>query len=443
MADIVMPRLSDTMEEGTILRWLKRDGERVRRGEELVEIETDKASMTYESDQEGVLEIVAGEGDTLAIGAVIAHVASAAAELAGACARSAHGDDALGHRLQPAPAADGHAREPTPPPAAHAPAAASTAPADTRESERVKASPLAKRVARETGIALEGLAGSGPGGRDREGRRAGRTTATAAPRTRSLRHRQTAGRPRAAGALARGRDDCEGRGDGARAHPHATADRPAHGGGQGDDPALHARSEIDMEDCVAAARRAQADRADPSVPTYNDMVVKASALALREHPRVNASYRDGRMSCTRGSTSASPSRSSPRTRSRARSSFPRCSTPTSSRSARSRGRREGSRSACARRRSLRRSSRAARSRSRTSGCTACGASPRSSTRRRRRSSRWARSRRARSCATARSWRATRWPSTLACDHRILYGADAARFLARVRELLEQPAALTL
>src|SRR5215469_9578134 len=74
MADIVMPRLSDTMEEGTILRWLKQNGEAVSRGEELVEIETDKASMTYESDQEGVLEIVAREGDTLAIGEVIAHV---------------------------------------------------------------------------------------------------------------------------------------------------------------------------------------------------------------------------------------------------------------------------------------------------------------------------------------------------------------------------------
>ena len=55
MAEIVMPRLSDTMEEGTILRWLKRDGEPLARGEELVEIETDKATMTYESDQDGVL----------------------------------------------------------------------------------------------------------------------------------------------------------------------------------------------------------------------------------------------------------------------------------------------------------------------------------------------------------------------------------------------------
>ncbi|HEV3228730.1 MAG TPA: lipoyl domain-containing protein, partial [Solirubrobacteraceae bacterium] len=72
MTDVVMPRLSDSMEEGTILKWLKRDGEPVRRGDALVEIETDKANMTYDADQDGVLQIVAQEGDTLAIGEVIA-----------------------------------------------------------------------------------------------------------------------------------------------------------------------------------------------------------------------------------------------------------------------------------------------------------------------------------------------------------------------------------
>ena len=74
MAEIVMPRLSDTMEEGTILRWLKADGEDVARGEELVEIETDKATMIYESDQAGALQLVAAEGATLAVGEVIARV---------------------------------------------------------------------------------------------------------------------------------------------------------------------------------------------------------------------------------------------------------------------------------------------------------------------------------------------------------------------------------
>ena len=66
MSDVAMPRLSDSMEEGTILKWLKSDGDEVSKGEELVEIETDKANMTYEADEAGTLEIVAQEGDTLA-----------------------------------------------------------------------------------------------------------------------------------------------------------------------------------------------------------------------------------------------------------------------------------------------------------------------------------------------------------------------------------------
>ncbi|MBN9623991.1 MAG: 2-oxo acid dehydrogenase subunit E2, partial [Actinobacteria bacterium] len=75
MAEIVMPRLSDSMEEGTIISWLKQVGDEVAVGDELVEIETDKANMAYEADVAGTLtEILAQEGDTLAIGAPIAVV---------------------------------------------------------------------------------------------------------------------------------------------------------------------------------------------------------------------------------------------------------------------------------------------------------------------------------------------------------------------------------
>src|SRR3954465_532996 len=74
MADVSMPRLSDSMEEGTILKWLKSDGDEVSEGEELVEIETDKANMTYEADEAGTLSIVAKEGDTLAVGETIARI---------------------------------------------------------------------------------------------------------------------------------------------------------------------------------------------------------------------------------------------------------------------------------------------------------------------------------------------------------------------------------
>src|ERR1700693_2066704 len=79
MADVVMPRLSDSMEEGTILAWLKKVGDEVAVGDELVEIETDKANMAYESDVAGTLtEILAEEGATLAIGSPIARVGDSA-----------------------------------------------------------------------------------------------------------------------------------------------------------------------------------------------------------------------------------------------------------------------------------------------------------------------------------------------------------------------------
>ena len=77
-SDVVMPRLSDSMEEGTVLKWLVEEGGEVKRGEPLVEIETDKANMTYEADTDGVLvEVIAAEGDTLAVGEVIARVGGA------------------------------------------------------------------------------------------------------------------------------------------------------------------------------------------------------------------------------------------------------------------------------------------------------------------------------------------------------------------------------
>ncbi len=79
MPDVTMPRLSDSMEEGTILKWLKAAGDEVSKGDELVEIETDKATMTYEADSDGTLEIVAEEGSTLSIGEVIARIGEGAA----------------------------------------------------------------------------------------------------------------------------------------------------------------------------------------------------------------------------------------------------------------------------------------------------------------------------------------------------------------------------
>ena len=95
MTDIVMPRLSDSMEEGTILKWLKGVGDEVAVGDELVEIETDKANMAYESDLEGTLtEILADEGDTLPIGTPIARIGEPSE--AGGAAAEGQGDQAAG-----------------------------------------------------------------------------------------------------------------------------------------------------------------------------------------------------------------------------------------------------------------------------------------------------------------------------------------------------------
>src|SRR3954469_11731833 len=176
-----MPRLSDSMEEGTILRWLRADGDDVRRGDELVEIETDKATMTYEADQDGVLKIVAAEGATLAIGEVIASIGEGSGPNGGDPAAAAAPAEApaaeapAGEVEEPEAPVAGPAGErgaatattqdaPIPPvPAAPAPSAPAAAPEPG--TERLKASPVARRIAREQGVDLAALSGSGPGGR--------------------------------------------------------------------------------------------------------------------------------------------------------------------------------------------------------------------------------------------------------------------------------------
>ena len=150
MADVVMPRLSDSMEEGTVLAWMKSVGDEVAVGDELVEIETDKANMVYESDVAGTLiEILADEGATLPIGEVIARVGDRRGP------RPANGAADGGARRQPeeqaeaeAPA-DEAARSRRAAEPASAPAAASGDGAGL--GERIKASPLARRIAARAG----------------------------------------------------------------------------------------------------------------------------------------------------------------------------------------------------------------------------------------------------------------------------------------------------
>src|SRR5436190_15499208 len=143
--DIVMPRLSDSMEEGTILEWLVGVGDEVRRGQPLVEIETDKATMTYESDADGVLlEIVVGPGETAALGQPIAVVGAAGERVDVLSPREKA--PAAGNGAAAAAAGVGEARSPRP--ARNGDATPAAAP-PASEARRAAASPLARRIASE------------------------------------------------------------------------------------------------------------------------------------------------------------------------------------------------------------------------------------------------------------------------------------------------------
>jgi pyruvate dehydrogenase E2 component (dihydrolipoamide acetyltransferase) len=309
-----MPRLSDSMEEGTVLKWLIEEGGEVKRGEPLVEIETDKANMTYESDTDGTLiEIVAQEGDTLAIGEPIARIGEPGEQPATEEQASANGGDEAGAE-EKGEDAEQEEREPAGAEAkgeAQAVAGAGDGGGETQAGAgtattqrpasgnggRVKASPVARRMARELGVELARLEGSGPGGR-------------------IVKADVEAAAGSAAPAAGDG-DAAEGKAAEAEAPAQERAPEPQRGeaGAKGEAeiqeltrlqqtvsrrmaeskataPDFSIALTVDMTDAVEL--RKQLKQVSDPAPSFNDMVVKAAATALREHPRVNGAYRDGK-----------------------------------------------------------------------------------------------------------------------------------------------------
>ncbi|HET9185800.1 MAG TPA: dihydrolipoamide acetyltransferase family protein [Solirubrobacterales bacterium] len=308
MADVVMPRLSDSMEEGTILTWLKQVGDEVALGEELVEIETDKANMAYEADVAGVLqEILAQEGETLPIGTPIARIGAEAAGQAtdgegpgatpaapvsegggpGATPAGPVADEgpsssqAAGEDPSSAPPA-GEAEVSTPEaPTAQMPAAQAAPQAD---GERVKASPLARRLAKEKGLDLNSVQGSGPGGRIVRSDVEGVAPAAAGP----------AGQKPPSPVVSSGTAKGEVRYQELSKAQSVIARRMAES--KATAPHFYLTTEIDMTRAVEArAAIKAAAREGDVVPSFNDMVVKACAIALAEQPKANGAYRDGRI----------------------------------------------------------------------------------------------------------------------------------------------------
>jgi pyruvate dehydrogenase E2 component (dihydrolipoamide acetyltransferase) len=307
MPDITMPRLSDSMEEGTILKWLKGDGDEVAKGEELVEIETDKATMTYEADTAGVLKIVAQEGDTLPIGQTIATIGGGASGNGGAPAQAEEEASAeeQAQAEETAPAEEPARAEPaaqTPAPDRPAPtAAAPPTPDSGGNGGRPKASPVARRIARERGVDLAAVQGSGPGGRIVKADVESAATSGAgpapaeAPQEAPAREAE-APAPAAPVSTTTPADRGTAKGDVETQEPTRTqqliARRMAES--KATVPEFTLQADIDMEACVdlRAQLKGLATDARPA-PSYNDMVVKACAIALREFPKANGAYRDG------------------------------------------------------------------------------------------------------------------------------------------------------
>jgi pyruvate dehydrogenase E2 component (dihydrolipoamide acetyltransferase) len=256
--ELTMPKLSDSMADAVILRWLKSAGEDFTQGEGLIEVETDKATVIYEAEWDGTLDsILVPEGATAAVGEPIATLAN--------------GDGAARADARSAPS---EPEQVAPPAAAPAPKPA----ADGSSADRPVATPVARRTAVELGVSLHGLTGTGPGGRitvddvKREAAEAGTTAAAPAV-------------PAAGG----------GKGEVTVLEPTPTQATIAQRMVESATtiPVFTVSADVDVSQIVASRREAR-DRGEEA-PSVNDFVVKASAATLREFPRFNASYVDGRV----------------------------------------------------------------------------------------------------------------------------------------------------
>jgi len=322
MANVQMPRLSDSMETGKILRWLKKEGEEVKKGEPLVEIESDKANIEVEAYASGKLsKIVVPEGESAPIGAVIAeiggdgeaspkaekpaapkeqpetaepeqkgkapgaeapkpqatnaeaHVAQAEKAMATSAKKQDAGPEAGGGEQYPQGGPDDRTEVGA---AAQAALNVIRRPAEQQDGERQKVSPVARRLAEEQGVDLSRVTGSGPGGRITK-----EDVEAAAHRGPTPSPKPTA-RPKAEVEVVE------------LSKMQATiAMRLAQS--KFSAPHFYVTSEIAMDDAVRLRQMFNEAVGKDEAISINDLVVKAVALALTKFPEVNASWADGRI----------------------------------------------------------------------------------------------------------------------------------------------------
>ena len=281
--DIEMPKLSDTMTEGTVVRWLKQEGDEVEIGDIIAEIETDKATMEMEAFDEGTIaKIVIPEGGKAEVSSVIAILIEEGESL-----------DDLGSSTEtsaPAPAEAAPAESaPAPAPTPAAPASApAAAPAATGPGGRIKASPLARKIAAANGIDLATVSGTGPAGRivkkDVEG--AGSGSASAPVSAPSSAPAPAAPAPQAISPVATGEDQRIE----LSTMRKIIADRLLLS--KTTIPHFYLHVEVDAAPLMELRKQvnAQAEATHGNKYTVNDFIVKAMINSAISVPEVNASY---------------------------------------------------------------------------------------------------------------------------------------------------------
>ncbi|MBY2921870.1 pyruvate dehydrogenase complex dihydrolipoamide acetyltransferase [Rhizobium leguminosarum] len=309
--NITMPALSPTMEEGNLSKWLVKEGDKVKSGDVIAEIETDKATMEVEAVDEGTVAklVVAAGTEGVKVNALIAVLAadgedvSAAASAAGSAAPAPKADGAAAPKAEAAPAA----AQSTP---VAAPVAAAATASASSDGSRTFSSPLARRLAKEAGIDLAAVAGSGPHGRvvksDIEAAVAGGGAKAAAPAA-------AASAPQASAAPAPTAAAPKGASEEAvlKLFEPGSYELVPHDGMrktiarrlvESKQTIPHFYVSVDCELDALLALRAQLNDAAPrkdNAPAYklsvNDMVIKAMALSLRDVPDANVSWTDSNM----------------------------------------------------------------------------------------------------------------------------------------------------
>ncbi|WP_299115485.1 pyruvate dehydrogenase complex dihydrolipoamide acetyltransferase [uncultured Winogradskyella sp.] len=273
---VTMPRLSDTMEEGTVATWLKKVGEEVEEGDILAEIETDKATMEFESFQSGtLLHIGLQEGESAKVDALLAIIGPAGTDVSGV----AKNFKIAGSETKSKPQKEEKKVEAPKPieTKKEAPKALNTSASVSTSDGRIFASPLAKKMAEEKGINLSQVNGSGENGRIVK-RDIENFTPSAAQSSAVVTKFVPSGQE----------DFDEVPNSNMR---KAIAKNLAKS--KFSAPHYYLNVEFDMENAIAF--RAQYNSLPDTKISYNDMIVKACALALRQHPQVNSQWFDDRM----------------------------------------------------------------------------------------------------------------------------------------------------